>query len=177
MYKHGAKVEPQTKATVRCSARPIIGLKETDSLSMDKVLEKLGKYPCLEWAIALMPVLLGGLVYLLYRPKNIILFEVLNKLGGSTTVDMVRNKVEYVHLPDFVVYSLPAGLWTASFLMAMYLCIRQQNKRIKLSLALPLPVSAVVLEFMQLFGLCPGTFDIYDVVCYVIPIIIFVKLV
>lgn len=33
MYKHGAKVEPQTKATVRCSARPIIGLKETDSLS------------------------------------------------------------------------------------------------------------------------------------------------
>lgn len=45
MYKHGAKVEPQTKATVRCSARPIIGLKETDSLSMDKVLEKLGKYP------------------------------------------------------------------------------------------------------------------------------------
>ena len=85
MYKHGAKVEPQMKATVRCSARPIIGLKETDSLSMDKVLEKLGKYPCLEWAIALMPVLLGGLVYLLYRPKNIILFEVLNKLGGELT--------------------------------------------------------------------------------------------
>ena len=52
---------------------------------MEKVLEKLGKYPCLEWAIALMPVLLGGLVYLLYRPKNIILFEVLNKLGGELT--------------------------------------------------------------------------------------------
>lgn len=100
---------------------------------MDKVLEKLGKYPCLEWAIALMPVLLGGLVYLLYRPKNIILFEVLNKLGGSTTVDMVRNKAEHVHLPDFVVYSLPAGLWTASYLMAMYLCTTQLNKKMRLS--------------------------------------------
>lgn len=144
---------------------------------MDTLLEKLRKSPCLVWAIALMPVLLGGLIYLLYRPKNIILFEVLDKLGGSTTVDIVRSKVEHIHLPDFVVYSLPAGLWTASFLMAMYLCIRQQNKRIKLSLALPLPVSAVVLEFMQQFGLCPGTFDIYDVVCYVIPIVIFVKLV
>ena len=114
---------------------------------------------------------------MLYRPKNIILFEVLNKLGGSTTVDIVRSKVEHVHLLDFVVYSLPAGLWTASYLMAMCLCTKQLNKKMRLSLALPLPLSAVVLEFMQLFGLCPGTFDIYDVVCYVIPIIIFVKLV
>lgn len=55
---------------------------------MDRVQEKLGKYPFGVWVIALIPVLFGGLVYLLYRPKNIILFEVLNKLGGSTTVDM-----------------------------------------------------------------------------------------
>lgn len=52
---------------------------------MDRVLEKLGKYPCLEWAIALIPVLFGGLIYLLYRPKSIILFEALNKLGGELT--------------------------------------------------------------------------------------------
>lgn len=170
-------MEPQTKATVRCFARPIIGLKETDSLSMDRVLEKLGKYPCLEWAIALIPVLFGGLVYLLYRPKNIILFEVLNKLGGSTTIDIVRNKVEQIHLPDFVVYSLPAGLWTASYLMAMYLCTKQLNRKMRLSLALPLPISAVVLEFMQQFGLCPGIFDICDLVCYLIPIVMFLKIV
>lgn len=60
---------------------------------MDRVQEKLGKYPFWVWVIALIPVLFGGLVYLLYRPKNIILFEVLNKLGGSTTVDIVRSKV------------------------------------------------------------------------------------
>lgn len=52
---------------------------------MDRVLEKLGKYPCLEWAIALIPVLFGGLIYLLYRSKSIILFEALNKLGGELT--------------------------------------------------------------------------------------------
>lgn len=59
---------------------------------MDRVQEKLGKYPFGVWVIALIPVLFGGLVYLLYRPKNIILFEVLNKLGGSTTVDIVRSE-------------------------------------------------------------------------------------
>lgn len=52
---------------------------------MDRVLEKLGKYPCLEWVIALILVLFGGLIYLLYRPKSIILFEALNKLGGELT--------------------------------------------------------------------------------------------
>ena len=67
---------------------------------MDRVQEKLGKYPCLEWAIALIPVLFGGLVYLLYRPKNIILFEVLDKLGDFTAVDIVRSKVEHVHLRE-----------------------------------------------------------------------------
>lgn len=144
---------------------------------MDRVQEKLGKYPCLVWVIALIPVLFGGLVYLLYRPKNIILFEVLNKLGGSTTIDIVRNKVEQIHLPDFVVYSLPAGLWTASYLMAMYLCTKQLNRKMRLSLALPLPISAVVLEFMQQFGLCPGIFDICDLVCYLIPIVMFLKIV
>ena len=69
---------------------------------MDRVQEKLGKYPCLEWAIALIPVLFGGLIYLLYRPKNIILFEVLDKLSDSTAVDIVRSKVAHVYLPDFV---------------------------------------------------------------------------
>jgi len=54
------------------------------------VLEKLGKYPCLEWAIALIPVVLG---------------------------------------------------------------------------------------FMQQFDLCPGIFDIYDLVCYIIPIVMFFKIV
>lgn len=49
------------------------------------MLEKLGKYPCLEWAIALILVLFGGLIYLLYRPKSIILFEALNKLGDELT--------------------------------------------------------------------------------------------
>lgn len=49
---------------------------------MDRVL---GKYPCLEWAIALILVLFGGLIYLLYRPKSIILFEALNKLGDELT--------------------------------------------------------------------------------------------
>ena len=56
---------------------------------MDRVQEKLGKYPCLEWAIALIPV---------------------------------------------------------------------------------------VLEFMQQFDLCPGIFDIYDLVCYITPIVMFFKI-
>ena len=35
----------------------------------------------------------------------------------------------------------------------------------------------VVLEFMQQFDLCPGIFDIYDLVCYITPIVMFFKIV
>lgn len=120
----------------------------------------------LEWTLAFIPVLIGGSIYLLYRPKKILMFSTLNKLGIMTEVDVARKSMEYIHLPDFVIYSLPAGLWTASYLMAMYLMTQHCTRRTRLFLSLPLPISAIVLEFMQLFDLCPGTFDIYDLICY-----------
>lgn len=131
----------------------------------------------LEWTLAFIPVLIGGTIYLLYRPKKILLFSTLEKMGIMPEVDIARKNMEHIHLPDFVVYSLPAGLWTASYLMAMYMMTKHCTRRTRLSLSLPLPISAIASEFMQLFGLCPGTFDVDDLICYIIPIVIFLKLI
>ena len=120
-------------------------------------------------------LLIGALIYILFRPQNLLIFDMLDKMGLSNEVDSIRSSFIGIKLPLFVVNCLPAGLWTASYLIAMYCNTKLHSRKTRLMLSLPLPMSAIVLEFMQLFGWCPGTFDWYDLLCYVIPIIIFIK--
>ena len=128
-----------------------------------------------DWLIAFFFILGGGIIYILYRPENILLFRVTDALGIPPLIDIIRANVSHVTLPVFMINSLPAGLWTASYLMMMYASTKFHTRKIRLMLALPLPIVAIVLEFMQLLGWCPGTFDIYDLICYIVPLIVFIK--
>lgn len=128
-----------------------------------------------DWLVALLLILTGGMIYVLYRPENLLLFRVTDSLGITPLIDILRSNSSRVMLPPFIVNSLPAGLWTASYLLMMYITTKFHTRRIRLMLALPLPISAIALEFMQLLGWCPGTFDIYDLICYIVPLCVFVK--
>lgn len=128
-----------------------------------------------DWIVALLLIFTGGMIYVLYRPESLLLFRVTDSLGITPLIDILRSNSSRVMLPSIMINSLPAGLWTASYLIMMYITTKFHTRRIRLMLALPLPVSAIVLEFMQLLGWCPGTFDIYDLICYAIPLIIFIK--
>ena len=128
-----------------------------------------------DWIVALLLILTGGMIYVLYRPESLLLFRVTDSLGMTPLIDIVRSNTSKVMLPSFMINSLPAGLWTASYLMMMYITTKFHTRRIRLMLALPLPASAIVLELMQFLGWCPGTFDIYDLICYIVPLFIFIK--
>lgn len=118
---------------------------------------------------------LGIMIYLLYRPESLLVFKIVDALGLSHVIDNLRLSFSGFLLPPIFINSFPAGLWTASYLMMMYASTKFHIRRIRLMLALPLPIMAIVLEFMQLLEWCPGTFDIYDLICYAIPLIIFIK--
>lgn len=127
------------------------------------------------WIIALFLIFIGGMIYILYRPESILFFRLTDSLGITPFIDIIRSNTSRIMLPSFIINSLPAGLWTASYLMMMYITTKFHTRRIRLMLALPLPASAIVLELMQFLGWCPGTFDIYDLICYIVPLFIFIK--
>ena len=128
-----------------------------------------------EWILSFLLIFSGGMIYILYRPENILLFRLTDSLGVTPLIDVVRSSTSRVILPSFIINSLPAGLWAGAYLMMMYITTKFHTKRIRLMLALPLPIMAIILEFMQLLGWCPGTFDIYDLICYIVPLFVFIK--
>ena len=139
------------------------------------MLQRLYKRRLGEWGEVILLISIGGVIYLLFRPKCLLMFSIIEEMGGMPYLDGIREKAQLYTLPSFVINSLPAGLWTASYLLGMYITTKYQSRKIRLMLALPLPLSAIALELMQLIGWCPGTFDVYDLICYIVPLVVFVK--
>lgn len=128
-----------------------------------------------KWAMSALLLMLGIGIYILFRPQNILVFGLLEDLGLMPIVNLLRMHASGILLPSFVINCVPAGLWTASYLIAMYLTTTGASKIQRIVLSFPLPITAIILEFFQLFGWCSGTFDFYDLLCYIIPLIVFIK--
>ncbi|MBO7367755.1 MAG: hypothetical protein J6U24_04065, partial [Paludibacteraceae bacterium] len=61
----------------------------------------------------------GGMVYVVFRPSNLLLIVVLKALGAGDALDALKSSLQGLEVPDFVVYSLPAALWSAAYILAM----------------------------------------------------------
>lgn len=110
-----------------------------------------------------LPLVLGGLIYVIARPTTLLLFRWLETLGLEGAVSALRTAtVGLVScLPDFVVYSAPNGLWSYALCVSGYL--RSRNSRAPMDAWVPLAVAASVMpEMAQLVHLLPGTFDPLD---------------
>lgn len=114
----------------------------------------------------------GGVIYVLYRDTNLRMFSWFKKLGLSSFIAHVRENV-VISLPDWVVYSLPDGLWMCSFFLAMRVIWLRDNSRLSLYTTLILPVFIVLTEILQYFNFFPGTYDVIDLICYILPILIY----
>lgn len=116
---------------------------------------------------------LGGSVYLLFRPKTLLMFKWIESLGLSEYVDRLRGLVSGITLNHITLYSLPDGLWLASYIIVVNTIVSKNNKYYLLFWSLLLPFIAVIFELLQIPGIIPGIFDVFDLICYIVPLIIY----
>lgn len=116
---------------------------------------------------------IGGSIYLLFRPKTLLMFKWVESLGLNGYIDRLRDMVSNITLNHITLYSLPDGLWLTSYIMVVNTIISKNNKYNLLFWSFLLPFIAIVFELLQLPGFIPGVFDIFDLVCYTIPLIIY----
>ncbi len=122
--------------------------------------------------IGVLLILLGGMIYLSFRPTTLLLFHVLDGLGMMPLLTLWRDWTAQWQPAEFVVYSLPGGLWAASYILLTYPLLHRQQTWLRIVVAGSVPALGFVSELLQQWGLLPGVFDIADLWCYGMPLLL-----
>jgi hypothetical protein len=107
----------------------------------------------------LSPLLIGGLLYILFRSTDLRMFKWFSFIGLDELIHLARETAFPLQklLPVWTYYSLPDGLWVYSFSSTLIFW----NGKLTFWLFLPLLTGAFI-EIAQGFKMFPGTFDILD---------------
>ena len=113
----------------------------------------------------LLPIIIGGIIYTLFRSETIKLFSWYKYFGLNKIISNLRVRVsEYIYyIPKWVIFSLPDGLWVYSFTSALIIFWNNEKSKLIIWLSIPF-TSGVLIEILQGFNLFPGTFDIIDLI-------------
>ena len=113
---------------------------------------------------------IGGIIYLFFRPRTLYMFSYVPN-DVIEWIDRTKLSFQYINNLEFVIYNLPAGLWTISYIILMQLIMTDSRGINRILWIYSLPLFLTIVEFLQLFSFFPGTFDVLDIVVYIIPII------
>ncbi len=136
--------------------------------------------------MALISLLVGSFIYILFRPTSLVMFDWFNSMGLSELITSMRNSAEGVdqNFPRWVVYSLPYALWVLSYMFFMSGIWWNSESKTRYFWLWSAPIVAVVTEIAQLlvvvpgfeelvhnaFGFIPGEFDIVDLFALLVAI-------
>lgn len=111
----------------------------------------------------IVPLLLGGLIYIVFRSKSLILFTWFDEISISGFTNLVRDFLYPLKnsLPDWIIFSLPDGLWVYSFTSFLIIIWSDDFESVKYWMVIPL-LTFFLIELLQLFNILKGTFDIVD---------------
>ena len=122
--------------------------------------------------LSIILVSIGGCIYLMQRTTGILMFRIIDFLGLTDIVAGLRDSM--LQMSEFIVFSLPGGLWSASYILLSDAIFAGYPRLMRLSWGALIPMIGLVSELLQSVGLCPGTVDWQDAVCYGIPYVVYV---
>ena len=101
------------------------------------------------------------------------MFSWFDTIGMNGYINRLRDSVSHITLNQTTLYSIPDGLWIASYILMVNAIVSKQNKNNLLFWSFLLPTIAVLFELLQIVNLIPGVFDVFDLICYIIPLLIY----
>lgn len=114
------------------------------------------------WVVA--PLFSGILIYLLFRSESIIMFRWLFYLGIETPILFIRQYTLDLtsYVPDWIIYSLPNGLWAFSYSSIICFIWLKNSSLIKYLWLLTIPFMCFGYEALQYLEVITGTFCYQD---------------
>lgn len=115
-------------------------------------------------------LLAGSIIYLLFRQQVVFLSWISNDV--LRTFNYAIPDLEYNLAAYFMIYCLPDALWYAALLIIQFPFIKYGcTNTILTFLSILLPFG---LEILQYFGVIKGTYDVFDILTYLITLIIII---
>jgi len=115
------------------------------------------------WA-AVVCLLAGSAIYILYRPISLLMFRWAESLGVASLIYVLRSccAVTAVFLPDWIIYSLPFALWVSAYMFFIKAVWWRSVCRARHLWLWCVPACSIFTELCQSKGVLPGTFDFTD---------------
>ncbi len=110
-------------------------------------------------------VFMGGSIYIFLRSSEPVFFNWIKSAGLNNWVTTLRHNSFYIRdsFPDWVVYSLPDGLWAFAYSLLITSIWRKSSSWMKYFWLATIPVLVLGFEFLLYYGLIQGTFCIKDI--------------
>jgi len=122
--------------------------------------------------VVITPLIIGSLIYILWRSDTIRIFDWLNLIGLSITVERLRglSMLIYPYIPEWVVYSLPNGLWAFSYAFLITIIWWRNESYVKYFWLGSIPILGLGYESLQFRGVIQGTFCWQDLILCILGI-------
>jgi hypothetical protein len=116
-------------------------------------------------AIAISAMLIGGMIYLIWRPETLLMFAWAEQLSLLQVVDALREfgREFLPNPPDWVLNSLPHALWIFSGIIFLGAVWKEESLRWFILWSFGLIAISIFSELGQISGLLPGTYDFGDI--------------
>lgn len=116
----------------------------------------------LRYTIAFIALLISLFIYTSFRTEQTLINKIFIFFSSQDDFHHFQNSIKQTtHLPDWVIYSLPQGLWVlASSILSSDFFIYAFHRKFYL-IFFPL-IFCFVLELFQLFHISNGSFDLID---------------
>lgn len=118
---------------------------------------------------AILSIIIGGLIYILFRNDSLVMFGWFEQLRISDFIYNLRDTHLFPHFNSFktLINTAPGGLWTFSFTAFLLFVWNLEINYRNIFYYISVPATAVFSEIFQLTGLIPGTFNYLDIVSYI----------
>ena len=119
----------------------------------------------------IIPMLIGGFIYILFRENNLLMFSWFYSLGLDNLINNLRDSISFNNqIPGWIIYNFPDGIWIYSLTSLMLIIWSQNLSKLQHIWLYMGPVLGII-------NIIPGTFDNTDLIfCFfasVIPFLVF----
>ena len=113
---------------------------------------------------AFVPVILGGMIYVLWRPDTIRFLGWFDLIGIDFPLAIIRgySMLVYAHIPEWIIFSLPNGFWAFSYAFTITFIWWGSDSLAGYMWLGSIPVVSLGYETMQYAGVIQGVFCYQD---------------